>query len=654
LFSFTWRVLALTGEIKPNLRTPFEDLSGNERAKMATDGLRHITKDIQSPANLSYQLRDPALEEISEIAEILEKSYGIYLEYNRALTGDVYDWMYMLRITLPGGGPITRKQWQILDDVAERYTETDNYTGKKLPSLRLTTRQNIQLHWVRKKNLVDSAREIAESGFYTINGCGDNVRNTTGCPLGHFSKVFNSNAWAQKVGKYFELPTAAYMEVFAIDPKYMRQEGEIAQGDSLGHFDYGNNLLNRKFKIAFSGIMYDEGTKKYHPENCVEMRTDDIGIAPILEDGKNVSRMQVYIGGSQGEKTGFPTFSASGVAFGIFDESDLLKGLDAIVRVHKEWGDRQNRNWARLKYVLYKKGINWYRNRVRETGVDFEEPNEDLDYGPRELHHGWMRNESRDDVWNYGAFIENGRLTDLSPNGNLRTMVRYLVDNYDTLLFVTPNQDLIFANLEEDQREKFEQDLARHGFGKRNGSEYSTLRKLSGACVGRDTCRLTYTDSEKFEPFLIDQLEPKWGSMVESIGVTGCERQCFRPGTKTIGWVGAGLNIYSLKLGGSEDARWQGGLLIDPDTQQIYLKTVLRKDVATVTDALFEFYISNRLQDGIESQPGGMGYFVRRVGAKGVIEYLKKNSKTAPLMTRSIKNPLAAEPAISNPSLSKK
>ncbi|MDG6908283.1 MAG: hypothetical protein JRN20_21140 [Nitrososphaerota archaeon] len=300
------------GEIKPNLRTAPEDLSSTEKAKITTDGLRRVVRDVRSPANLSYQLRDTTFQEVAELAEILEKSYGVYLEYNRALTGDEYDWMYMLRITLPGGGPITRKQWQILDDVASKYTETDNYTGKRLPSLRLTTRQNIQLHWVRKKNLVDSVREIAESGFYTINGCGDNVRNTMSCPLGHFSKVFNSNAWAQKVGRYFRLPTAAYMEIFAIDPKYLREGDNVsgAEDSSLGHhFAYGSNLLNRKFKIAFSGIIYDEKTTSYRQENCVEVRTNDIGIVPILENDK-VTRMQVYIGGSQGEKSGFATFSA--------------------------------------------------------------------------------------------------------------------------------------------------------------------------------------------------------------------------------------------------------------------------------------------------------------------------------------------------------
>ena len=626
---------------------------------MATDGLTAFPIDVRSTANLSYQFKDTSFDDLADVAESLAKSYGIYLEFNRALTGNEKEWVFMVRITIPGGGPITREQWAVLDDVSEKYTQSDSYQGdKKLPSLRITTRQNIQLHWVKKKDLVEAISEIGKSGFYTINGCGDNVRNVTGCPLSHFSKIFNANSWAQKTGKYFRLPTSAYMEIFSIDPNYLRKEGEkVPSGDDdsgdQSHFQYGSNLLNRKFKLGFSSILYDETSKKYRQDNCVEVRTNDVGIAPIFEESsKKVSRFQVYIGGSQGEKAGFPTYAASGVPLGVFCENELLSGLDAIVRVHKDWGDRQNRHWARLKYVLYKKGIDWFRDQVREkSGINFEPPIENFDFGAREMHHSWIKQDYPEGgLWSYGAFIENGRLINSSPNGELKKLVRHLMDSYNGIvLLTTPNQDLIFGNIEEDLKAKFESDLSKHGFGRRNGVHYSRLRKLSGACVGRDTCRLTYTDSEKFQPFLIDELESKWGDLAESIGITGCERQCFRPATKTIGWVGSGFNLYSLKLGGSEDARAQGGSLVDPRTGEIYMKTVPRKDVATVTDALFEFYVSNRTTE--EAQSGGMGYFIRRVGASAVIEYLKTNPKTANLMARTAKNPLAEERLLVNPSL---
>lgn len=641
-------------EINPNLHTNPEDYSAAEKAKRSTDGLKLVIKDIQSPSNLSYQLKDTAVEDLAEVAETLAKSYGIYLEFNRAKTGTEKDWMYMVRISIPGGGPISRDQWSVLDNVSEKYTQTDSYTGTIQPTLRLTTRQNVQLHWIKKKYLADLVREIADSGFYSLNGCGDNVRNVMGCPLSRYSKVFDANALAQKVGKYFELPSAAYMEIFEIDPLFQRVDDNISESESgcggPSRFEYGAGLLNRKFKIAFSAIHLDEKTGKYIPDNCVELRTNDIGVAPVFK-GSKVENYQVFVGGSQGEKAGHSTFAAMGVPLGLFSESNLMPGLDAIVQVHKEWGDRKNRHWARMKYVIYKMGIEWYREQVRQLGVDFDVPLDQFDPGSRSTHHGWSKQENHPDLWAFGAFIENGRIVD-GPNGDLKKMVRFLMDNYPIEMLSTPNQDLVFGNIPEDLKGRFEEDISKFGYGLRNNRPYSTLRTLSGACVGRDTCRLTYTDSEKFEPYLIDLLEQKWGTLAESIGITGCEKQCFRPATKTIGWVGSGLNMYALKIGGTEDGKHQGGLLIDPETQEIYLKTVQRKDVSTVTDALFEFYWSNRLID--EKTRGSMGYFFKRVGSGGIITWLKNNPKTSGLMTRTIKNPLALEKdqGLANPSLS--
>jgi len=597
-------------EINPNLRTPPEDLSKEERNKLASNWMR---------GNLFQDLRDTSVADLVWESEQLAKSHGIYLEWNRAKTGKEKEWMYMIRISVPGGGPMTLEQWMVFDELSERYTI--NRGGS--PSLRVTTRQNIQFHWIKKDHILEVVRGIAESGFYSLNGCGDNVRNVMGCPVSRLSDIYDANRWAQKAGAYFRLPTASFIEIFAIDPAYVRNPEE--------RFEYGPNLLNRKFKIAFSAIHLDEKTGGYVPDNCVELRTNDIGIAPILENGR-VSQFQVYIGGSQGERNGKPTFSALGEPFGIFREQQLLQGLDGIVKVHQEWGDRQNRHWARMKYVLKKQGMEWFREQVRNvSGCDFELPNPDHDYGNRHLHHGWMLQPSNG-LLSCGAFIENGRIID-GPNGRLKTMVRYLMQNYRIELMTTPNQDIIFTNIPTGAKEQFEADMRSFGYGLRNGKAYSTLRLLSGACVGRDTCQLTYTDSETFEPFLIDELEKKWGDIAESIGVVGCERQCFRPATKTIGWIGTGLNRYQLKLGGTEDGRHQGEPLIDRDTGEMYLRSVPREDVATVTDVLLEFYVANRL-------PGeGMGYFHHRVGTDLIIKYLKENPRTAHLMEKTYKSP---------------
>jgi len=633
-------------DIDPELHTPQEDWSGNEKAKLATKGLTIVIKDINSPANIAHQFRDTSFEDLPEVTEALAKSYGIYTDFNRAKTGEEKDYMYMFRIAIPSGGPITAKQWAILDEVANKYTSSDTYTGKPEPTLRLTTRQAVQLHWIKKKDVVPAMQEIASSGFYTINGCGDNVRNFVACPLSTYSNYFNATAFAMRAAKYFRLPTASYIEIFEIDPKYLRDDRKAGE-----KFEYGDRLLNRKFKISIAGVDRDEKTGQYVPDNCVEVRTDDIGVVPVLDGGSKVERFQIYIGGSEGEKSGQPTFATLGKPLGVATgEEHLLKALDAIVGVHQEWGDRKNRNWARMKYVIYKMGIPWYREQVKLRGVDLQLPKEDLDYGARRLHQGWIHQET-DGKWCYGAYIETGRIIDHVPGGNLKSMVKRLTESYpDVLLYVTPNQDLLFAGLEESDKERFSKEMKSFGYGGRNGKPYTTLRLLSGACVGRDTCRLTYTDSEKFEPSLLDELEVKWGHMYESIGITGCERQCFRPATKTIGWMGTGFNLYALKLGGTEDGRNQGGYIADPTTHQVYMRMVPRKDVPKVTNALFEFYFAEGTKEEL-SKPGQMGYFFKRVGLEGIVEFLKSHPDTAELMKKTIPTPLQSDPFYLNQSL---
>ena len=409
-------------KINPNFRTNPQDYSKVEIAKINSNELR---------GSLFSEFRDQSSQNISWESEQIAKSHGIYLEFNRAKTGNEKDWMYMLRISLPGGGPITAKQWNIVDRISDRYTiGPGNAYPYARPSLKITTRQNIQLHWIRKIHVVDAIRDISESGFFTMNGCGDNTRNVVGCPLSYHSTIFNANLWAQRVGKYFALPTAAYIEIFEIDPKYLRDAKLVNRIPGVSRFDYGQNQVNRKFKIAISAIHYDDVNKKYVPDNCVEMRTNDIGIAPVIKyqgpenSSAKVEAFQIYVGGGQGQQSGKSTISALGKPFGLFTEENLMKGLDAIVRVHKEWGDRHNRHWARLKYLVVVKGIEWLREQVQnldgDGSIKFDPPIQDYDYGNIDLHFGWIKEPDNSSRWCYGAFIENGRIVDGSHNGDLQ------------------------------------------------------------------------------------------------------------------------------------------------------------------------------------------------------------------------------------------
>jgi len=592
---------------KTNLKTKKKDWSEVEFIKLNYHRLE---------GQIAQELRDNTQQDISKEVAVLGKLYGIHLQFNRAKTGAEKDWMYMLRINNPGGGPIYSKQWVIIDKLAQKYGKDPHGN----PSIRLSTRQAIQFHWLNKKGMLDIIKTMAEAGMNSLNGSGDNLRNTTACPLSIGSDIFNANKLARQISDYFQLPTEPFISIFAINPKAIKQPKKS--------FEYSPRLW-AKTKIGIAAAHLDPKTNELKMDNCVELRINEIGIAPIIHRNK-IKEYQIYLGGGQGERIAKKTMACLGLPLCRVKKSKLMEVLDAIAHVHQEWGDRQDRDIARLKYLVKVKGIKWYKLMVqRKLGFTLDKPYEEHDYGTRDLHHGWITLPNG--LLAFGAFIENGRISDASPNGNLLTMVREIMKKYEPKLMVTANQDLLFMDIAPKDKKAFASMLAKYGYGKRNKKPYSQLRLLSGACVGLNTCPRSYTDSEQFEPLLIDELEKLgWGDLTESIGVTGCERQCFRPATKSIGLVGSGRNFYQLKLMGTDDARYQGKPIIDKKENKIYLRMIPRDKVASVIDALLKHYKKNRLNEN-----EGLGYFARRIGLDGLIEFFKENKITKDLMRQA-------------------
>lgn len=559
---------------------------------------------------LREDLRDSSRPDLDGELEQIAKSHGIYLQFNRARSGREKDWMYMIRLAVPGGGPIQLDQWHLLLELARKHAV--NPAGQA--SLRLTTRQAVQFHWVNKQGVLDIVKTAAEQGLKSLNACGDNVRNLMACPLADADSGFDAQRFAHQLAKWFELPLDPFIQVFAIDPN--------ALDDAQPGFEYGDRLLNRKFKIAVSAAHRLEG--KWILDNCVEVRTHDLGFTPLIEDGQ-VNRLAIWLGGGQGEKFGKPTASLMAQPFAEIPVDRVAAVANAIVAVHRDWGDRENRHHARIKYLVRDRGVNWFRDRVNELlDTPLSQPTSTWDPGPRHLHHGWLNHEN-----DYGLWVENGRLSDYSANGKLLSLTETLMNDFSVTLMITANQDLVFKGIAANDKGRWERTLLAHGYGQRHLQPYSALRLRSGACVGKDTCRLAYTDSENFEPQLIEELEGLgWGDLRESIGVTGCERQCFRPATKTIGLVGSGLNRYLFKFGGSEDGRHQGQPLRSNGLE--YLRSVPRDRVSQVLNTLFHIYQA-------QCKVGeSLGDFNRRLGSEGLIECFQAHPQTADLMAKGI------------------
>ena len=137
------------------------------------------------------------------------------------------------------------------------------------------------------------------------------------------------------------------------------------------------------------------------------------------------------------------------------DEANLFKALDAVVKVHQHWGDRENRVWARVKFVVKKMGIAWYRQEVEKIlGFKLEDPDINLDPGPRHMHHGWMK-QPNNGLWAYGMYIENGRIIENSANGKLQSLCKHLMNTYPGYFMNTPNQEALYINLPENNKAAF-------------------------------------------------------------------------------------------------------------------------------------------------------------------------------------------------------
>src|SRR6187401_1580547 len=217
----------------------------------------------------------------------------------------------MQRIKIPFGG-VNPEQMRVLADLAEEYSDAICH---------ITTRQDIQLHFIHIEQVPDIFRRLAAVGITTREACGNSVRNVTACPLAGVchTESFDVTPYAKA--------TAFYL---------------------LGHRDTQD--FGRKFKIAFSGC---------EDEACALVSIHDLGGIAKIVDGKK--GFALYVGGGLGA---VPHQAKLMMEFCPAEE--LLPMARAIGRVFARMGEKKNRNRARLKFLVQKLGIDEFKKTVLE------------------------------------------------------------------------------------------------------------------------------------------------------------------------------------------------------------------------------------------------------------------------------------------------
>ncbi|MEQ1715068.1 MAG: NADPH-dependent assimilatory sulfite reductase hemoprotein subunit [Hyphomicrobium sp.] len=490
----------------------------------------------QLRGTLAEGLADVVTGNIAEDDHQLIKFHGSYIQDDRDVRGERAKkklekaYSFMLRLRIPGG-LLNAKQWIGLDDIASTYANG---------TLRLTTRETFQYHGVIKSNLRRTMQAINAVALDTIAACGDVNRNVMTASNPHVSKAHKE---AYELGKAISehlLPqTGAYHEIW-LDGEKVEDKSRASKTDEEPL--YGVHYLPRKFKIVIA----------VPPDNDVDIFAHDLGFIAIEEKGA-IAGWNVTIGGGMGMTHGdLNTFPRAADVLGFCTPEQAIKVAECVLTVQRDWGNRENRARARLKYTVEDKGLAAFGAEVeKRAGFKLGKARAFKFDGTGDTL-GWRQGEDKN--WNLTLFIENGRIKDVTGH-TLRKALREIADANIAEFVATANQNVTIAKVSAKAKPKVDAILKAHGISL---DVSSRLRANAMACVALPTCGLALAESERYLPGLITKLEDsldKAGLRGDDIimRMTGCPNGCARPYLAEIGFVGRNPGLYNVYLGAAFD-----------------------------------------------------------------------------------------------------
>jgi sulfite reductase (NADPH) hemoprotein beta-component len=533
-----------------------------EVIKKASRGLR---------GTLVESLADPLTGAIRDSDTQLIKFHGSYMQDDRDLRAEREHqklepaYSFMIRTRLPGG-VVTPKQWLALSSIARTYATN---------TLRLTTRQAFQVHGVIKKDLKTTMQAMNAVLIDSIAACGDVNRNVMASANPVESKLHEEvYDWAKKLSEHLKPKTRAYYEIWL--------DGEKLAGPAEEEPILGPVYLPRKFKTAVV----------VPPQNDVDIFSQDLGFIAILdnedlEEGTLLG-FNLVVGGGLGASHGEPqTFPRVADLVGFLRPEHVLKVAETVVGIQRDFGDRSDRKHARFKYTIADRGIDWFKTELtRRLGFALEPPRH-FEFNTQGDRFGWLR--GHDGRWHLTLRIESGRVAD-KPGAMHLTGLEKIAAIHQGDFRLTPNQNLIIANVPQSECMKIDQIVADHGLGKALFS--APVRRDALACVSLPTCGLAMAEAERYLPTFIDRVEEllakqNLSNIPLTVRITGCPNGCARPYLAEIALIGRAPGRYTLRLGG--DATGQRLNVIHRDN-------IDEASILTVLDELFGRYRAERHQ----------------------------------------------------------
>jgi sulfite reductase (ferredoxin) len=441
----------------------------------------------------------------------------------------------MLRVKIPYGS-VTPEQLDMFAHIADEYSRGWGH---------ITTRQNVQFHFVQLETVPAALRDMASVGLTSREACGDTVRNVMGCHLAGACplEVLDISPWAE----------AAYRH-FIRSPLAQR--------------------LPRKFKINFSGCATD----------CGQAMFNDVGVVAVsrpLADGTLEPGFRVFVAGGLGANP-----NAAQALEEFTSRDDLLATIEAVLRVFDHYGNRDNKLRARMKWVVNKMGIEELRERiikerrfllasatwpggipeyVREHGDTPAGMGTNVDVTP--LGQGVPVQIRRLDP--YGRW-EDANVVRGAAKGTVSAMAYARLGDVTSAQWralasiqrelgaevrLTNRQNIVFRDLIEEQLPVLFQRLSAIGMAD-PGAE---LVRDVVACPGADTCNLAVTQSRGLADAIGTALDDAGLAEVGGlrVNISGCTNSCGQHHISDIGFFGAERRAhgksapgYQMLLGG--------------------------------------------------------------------------------------------------------
>ena len=395
---------------------------------------------------------------------------------------------FMIRLKVPGG-VLTPEQTRVIGQIAIDFANgpiSNPHFGNNF--LDITTRQDVQMHWIKMEDVPEIWRRLEEVGMTTVQACGDSARNVLCCPvsgLGH-DDVIDAYPVAQAISDYF-----------------------------TGNREYAN--LPRKFKMSVTGCL----------EDCAQAEINDIGLLPArLEDGTLGFNVRVGGGLSDG-----PRMATDIDVFVRPEEAvEITRG---IAQVFGELGDRENRWTCRMRYLVQELGPEGFREELeKRTVFELTPAGEDLTKHYRGDHVG-VHAQKEEGLYYVGLNVPVGRMS-----GEQFVEAGRLAGEYGAEIRLATDQNFIITGVPEERLDN----LLSEPLLERYSSNPGAFERGIVACTGSEFCRFGIVETKIRAVEWAREMDERVGDGIGQEAVrmhfSGCSASCAQPQIGDVGFRG--------------------------------------------------------------------------------------------------------------------